>query len=308
MSKLKLSFIILFVPLLSFSKVLIPAASTSLKEFEEYIKKTEYLSYSQYQLGLINERKNQTSDILIQSESWLEPQSRYLEVNSTLRKFQNEYSLNASERKLLFNIFEKKISQNLDSDNHKYYVTQLCWLYANDKNLRYEFSQFQDYCQFKKISFKEITKKFPEYTLLISDGNILHLKEDNSLKFNEVPQKIILLSDKKETFTYFGKINDLVKLSIDPNQVITTGTCDNYDSKDLNDLSTYDVYFDSDCIQNFKPKSFITRAGLFISENKYEIISGIIITAIIYNYMKDKNIKIEDSAESNFQKLQFNSF
>ncbi len=280
-------------PCFLFGSVLIPAKDSSYKDYESYIKNSEYLSYTQYQLIHIQKEQSQIQLTLASSENWLRLDSQYLEVNKDIRSQQSEKLFNDAERKLLFNTFEKKLSQTLDSQAHKYYLSQLCWIFSNDNQLKHEFNQFEKYCQYKKIYFKDLLKHFPEYTVLISDGNIFNLQNDQYLKYNEVPQHLLFLSDKKQTIKFYGQINELAKSSLDVNKYLVTGNCKAYESSKLEDLDGYDIFFNPECIQNFKPKSMFSKIGTYFKSNKYEIISGIILSALVYNYLSDKNIKFE---------------
>lgn len=288
-----LCFFFFIFPCFLFGSVLIPAKDSSDKGFESYIKKSEYLSYSQYQLIHIKNKQSQIQLTLASSENWLKLESQYLDVNKEIRSRQSETIFNGAERKLLFNTFEKKLSQTLDSQAHKYYLAQLCWIFSNDKQLKYEFSQFEKYCPYEKIYFRDLLKHFPEYTILISDGNIFNLQDDQYLKYNEVPQHLLFLSDKKQTIKFYGQVAELAKSSLDVNKYLVTGNCDEYESSKLEDLESYEIFFNPECIQNFKPKSIFSKVGTYFKSNKYEIISGIIISALIYNYFSDKNIKFE---------------
>lgn len=292
------------LPILCQSKILIPESKSTPKEFDKFISSSEYISYSQYQLNLIQTKEDSENDFLHLSEYWLKTEFEYLEVNSTLRKLQKESHFSAYDRKLLFSIFDKKLSQNLNSESQKYYVSQLCWLYSNDSQLRYDYRQFEDYCKLKKISYKEILKMFPEYKILISDGNIHYLNESKSLSYNEVPQNLTLLSDKMEKINYFGEVDKLLKSSIKSTDYLVKGKCENFTSSALADSDDYDIYFNSSCIQNYKPTSLFSKVSGFIQDNKYEIISGIIIIGATYYFLKDKHLKMEDT-NSDFQSAKY---
>lgn len=285
-------FFIIF-PCFLFGSVLIPAKDSNYKDFESYIKNSEYLSYSQYQLIQIKTKQSQIQFTLASSENWLRLESQYLDVNKEIRSRQSENIFNGAERKLLFNTFEKKLSQTLDSQAHKYYLSQLCWIFSNDKQLKYEFNQFEKYCHYEKIYFRDLLKQFPDYTILISDGNVFNLQDDQHLKYNEVPQHLLLLSDKKQAIKFYGQVTELAKLSLDVNKYLVTGSCKDYESSKLEDIESYDIFFNPECIQNFKPKSIFSKIGTYIKSNKYEIISGLILSALIYNYFSDKTIKFE---------------
>lgn len=278
-----------------FSEVLIPANSVSLKDFNSYIKTTDFMSYSEQQLNILKERNDESDKLLNLSDRWLQEDISYLEINKDLRNLQEGASFKETERKLIFNILEKKILQKNTSEQQKYYVSQLCWLFSNDEDIRSEFPQFLDYCQFKKISTTELNKIFPEYKYLISDGNTIPLQQTRQIYYNEVPQNLILVSDKRQAIYYHGNTGDLIKGSIKPGLPFVSGNCEKFESNEIPSLNSYQVYFHSNCVTSAKPKSKFEKIAFYLNDNKYEIISaGIIIGAAIY-YLRDKHIKFDSS-------------
>lgn len=282
---------------LTYAEVLIPASSVSLKEFNSYIKTTEFMSYSEFQLNSLSDRSDQSDRLLSLSDRWLQEDISYLEINKDLRNLQEASPLKETERKLIFNILEKKIQQKNTAEQQKYYVSQLCWLFSNDEDIRSEFPQFQDYCQFKKVTTSELSKLFPEYKYLISDGNTIPLQQTRQVYYNEVPQNLILVSDKRETIHYQGNTGDLIKGSIKPGLPFVKGKCEQFESSEIPNVDSYQVYFNSSCVMAARPKSQFEKLTHYLGENKYEIISaGILIGAAVY-YLRDKHIKVDNSSD-----------
>lgn len=291
----------LMLSLVARSEVLIPAENVSLKDFEAFIKTTEYLPYTDFKIQSFKSEPDFSEKILNSADLWLTNESSYLQINKDIRQFQNERFLKSNERRLLFNILEKKIQQKNTEESQKYYVFQACWVFANDKEIKNDFSQFEDYCQLKKVSTFEIRKKFPEYKYLVTDGNIIALKADASIFYNEVPQKIEILSDKKKSVSYYGTWDNFMKKTPNAGSSIAKGSSSTFESEGIENLESYQIYFSDKKIMSSVKKSFLNRTLDFIADNKYEIISGTIIVLAGAYYMRDKAIKFENTNSLNFQ-------
>lgn len=283
------------------SEVLIPAENVSLKDFEAFIKTTEYLPYTDFKIQSFKDAPDFSEKILNLADLWLAKESSYLQTNKDIRQLQNERFLKNNERRLLFNIFEKKIQQKNTEESQKYYVSQACWVFANDKEIKNDFSQFEDYCQLKKVSTFEIRKKFPEYKYLVTDGNVIVLKADTSIFYNDVPQKIEILSDKKQSVSYYGTWDSFLKKPPTSGSSIVKGNSAQFESEDLENIESYEIYFSDKKIMSSVKKSFLNKTMDFIADNKYEIISGTIIVLAGAYYMRDKTIKFENSNSLNLQ-------
>lgn len=283
------------------SEILIPSERASLKDFENYIKSSEFIPYTEFRLQLIKDSDDFSEKILNSADNWLTKDSSYLQINKEIRQLQNEKFLKNSERRLLFNLLEKKIQQTQPDEALKYYTAQACWIYANDKEIKSEFSQFEDYCQLKKLTTLEIRRKFPEYKYIITDGNIISLKSDTSLFYNDVPQKIELLSDKKMSVHFYGTIDSFIKKMPLPGDSIVKGKKDNYESKDLDQIDSYKIYFSDKKIASSVKETFFDRTLSYIHDNKYEIISASIIVLAGAYYMKDKTLKFENTNSLNIK-------
>ena len=308
-----ISMIRLFIIILCFSRpsaanVILLAKNSNESDFYNYLEKSDNISFSEFQL---NEIKNSTgvyNHLLQISESYLNLSNSSKELRDKITELQKNHFFTTDERKLMFHLFEKKVSQELAQNENKQYVNLLCWIFSNDIQIQQENPHFLDYCRFGKLTKKNLSALSTDYRFLVTDGNLIDLKNDFTLNYNEIPQKIKIISDKAMTIDFFGKVSELVdNKQIKEVDFYIQGICEEFKTSQIDDLKKYSVYFNDQCIKMIDSNSFWKRTKQTIYDNKYSIITSLILLIASYEYLKDKNISFDSSTSltKNYPLLRF---
>ncbi|MCK6598170.1 MAG: hypothetical protein L6Q37_07380 [Bdellovibrionaceae bacterium] len=290
----RIFFIILYFSRPSFANVILLEKNSNVADFLNYLEKSDSISFSEFQLNEITKSSGVYNHLLQISESYLNVNNNSKELRDKITDIQKNHFFTTDEKKLMFHLFEKKISQELSQNENQQYVTLLCWIFSNDSQIQQENPHFLDYCRFNQITKKNLLNLSNNYRFLVTDGNLIDLKNDFTINYNEIPQKIRIISDKAVTIDFFGNVSELANNNqIKEVDFYIEGNCDDFKTNLADELKNYSVYFNDQCVKTIAKNNFWKRTKQTIYDNKYTILTSLILIFASYEYLKDKSISFD---------------